>query len=320
MENKRFHLVENKIYWIALIISLMTLAPTNRDRILWFGLAAILCSTILFCWINLGSKYISRYVKEHGKQSILILLYCIAHSAVLSKSFFLMWLPSNKLMALASRFHLSNAQFLNIIILLILPCMLCSLFVICSFLLSKYQRDQRRTAEIILVLFLALMAFQSSQGISCGLVGNMQLKHMFCGTLIVLALIALANTFFSNIKISVLLGSLPFLIFSTINYYVYNFRGREICPYDILSVRTALNVASDYHFFFSLFVLIGWLAWVFLMTAFFLTKREAAIRKKQADLILSRSVSCRFSWSLSLKKTPQLNHGHLLVLLKMVLL
>jgi phosphoglycerol transferase MdoB-like AlkP superfamily enzyme len=41
-----------------------------------------------------------------------------------------------------------------------------------------------------------------------------------------------------------------------------------------------MNVVSDYQFFFSLFVLIGWLSWFFLMTALFFTKRKAKSERK----------------------------------------
>ncbi len=284
MEKKRFHLFENKFYWIALILSLLTLLPTDRHLIVWYGMAAVLFATLLFSWIDLGPQYLPRYVKENRKQSVPILLFSIAHAAVLSKSFYMLWLPSNKLAALASRFHLNAKQALWIIILFVFPCMVCSLFVLLSFLLTKYQKDRHPIVGIGVLLFFALLAFQSSQAIGCVLVGGMQLKHVFCGTLIVFAMISLLNVLLANDKVSVLVGTLPFLIYSTINYYVFCFRGRELCPYDLLSVGTAMNVASDYQFFFSLFMLIGWLAWVFLMAAFFLTKRETKTRKKPVRL------------------------------------
>lgn len=34
MEKKHFHLLKNVLYWVALIISLMTLVPTNRELII----------------------------------------------------------------------------------------------------------------------------------------------------------------------------------------------------------------------------------------------------------------------------------------------
>lgn len=37
MEKKHFHLLKNVLYWVALIISLLTLVPTNRELIDYFS-------------------------------------------------------------------------------------------------------------------------------------------------------------------------------------------------------------------------------------------------------------------------------------------
>ncbi len=275
MEHKRFHLGENKYYWLAFILTLLTMAPTDKDRIVWYCLAAILCSTVLFSLIKLGPHYLSAFIKENRKLSVPIFLFSLAHSVLLSRSFYLMFLPSNRFAALASRFHLSSTQLLLLIVLFVFPCMVCSLFVSLSYLLRQYRRSHRFITDVGLILFFSLMSFQISQGLSCGLLSSAGLKHVFTGALIIAALICLINLLTARVKVSVPTGTLPFLLFSTINFYVYCFRGREICPYDLLSVGTAMNVASDYPFFFSPYILLGWLAWIFLMTVLFFVKREA---------------------------------------------
>jgi phosphoglycerol transferase MdoB-like AlkP superfamily enzyme len=285
MKKKFFCLFENKYYLIAFIITAMTMAPTNKQSIGWYSLGAVLSSSFMIAWIAPGSKFIVKRLKKNSKLNIPILLFSIAHSFVLSKSFYLIWLPSNKVAALASHFRLSSSQLLYLIILVAFPCMVCSLFILFSFFVSKYQSNYYHIVQIGVIFFFALMSFQISQGISCSLVGNMPLKHVFCGTLMIFALIALTNTVAANITISVPLATLPFLLFSTANYYVYSFRGRELCPFDILSVKTALNVVNDYHFFFSLFVLIGFLSWVFLMTPLFLTEARTIHSKNGIRLI-----------------------------------
>lgn len=287
LKQRRFHLFENKYYWIMFIIALLTMVPKAKERIGWYCLAIVLCSTLLFSWIEITPKNIISYFRKNVRQSIPILLFSILHSVVLSRSFYLMWLPSIQLDVFASRFHLSGSQFFNIIILFVFPCIVCSSFVLLSYLLKRYQQDDRRSTEIVLVFCFALLEFLLSQGISCGVIGTLAVQHMICGTLIVVALIMLMSMITASIKTSVLLGTLPFLLFSTINYYVYLFRGREICPYDLLSIGTAMNVVSEYQFVFSLYLQIGWLGWVFLMTSLFLTKREAKSNRKTIRLYSS---------------------------------
>lgn len=293
MKQRHFHLFENKSVWITFMVALLTMAPTDRDRIGWYGLAIVLGSILLFSWIELAPKEIIKGFRKNVKQSISILLFSILQSLVLSRSFYLMWLPSNQLGALAARFHLSGSQLLYIVILFVIPCIVYSLFVLLSYLLKRYREDDRRITEVTLILVFALMAFQLSQGISCGLIGTLGVKNMICGALIVAAAITFLSLITARVSFSVLVGTLPFLLFSTINFYVFQFRGREICPYDLLSIGTAMNVVSEYKFSFSVFVLIGWLGWVFLIAALFLTKRAAKPGRK--GIRLYSAVLCLLS-------------------------
>lgn len=49
-----------------------------------------------------------------------------------------------------------------------------------------------------------------------------------------------------NYKLSIILISLIIVMLSTINYYVYEFKGNELQPGDIFAIRTAKNVISEY--------------------------------------------------------------------------
>ena len=280
MRKMILRLVKNKFYWIALILTLLTMVPTDRSKIKWNCLAVVLCATLIFLWMEPGPRYLSSCFRENKKRSLSIALFSILHSVTLSRSFYILWIPSNKLAALASRLHLTADRLLLLIILVVFPCMVCTLFLFLSYLLRWYQADKRWIAESAVILYFALMAFQLSQGISCSQLGLLGIKSMVCGALIVTALITLLNAVTARTRLSVLLGTLPFLLFSTITYYVYLFRGREICPHDLLSIGTAMNVVSEYQFSFSPYVLIGWLGWAFLMASLFFTKREAGPRRK----------------------------------------
>lgn len=66
--------------------------------------------------------------------------------------------------------------------------------------------------------------------------------------LIVLVVLVAVKLFVRSDKVSITATSLLLLLLATANYYVYNFRGNEMTPADILSVKIASEVADNYTF------------------------------------------------------------------------
>ena len=59
------------------------------------------------------------------------------------------------------------------------------------------------------------------------------------------------------------------LISSTVNDAIYQFRGAELLPADLLSVKTALNVADGYHYAVGSYVKIRHTKRIFCFTIFY---------------------------------------------------
>lgn len=72
--------------------------------------------------------------------------------------------------------------------------------------------------------------------------------NFFLGTLIVFTVILLLYCLLRQILPSIFFGTGLFMVISTINVYVYRFRGRLFEPVDIFSARTAMSVAGNYNF------------------------------------------------------------------------
>lgn len=69
----------------------------------------------------------------------------------------------------------------------------------------------------------------------------------FCmGFLIVFAVILLFYAIFKMVTPSIFICSTVFMVMSTINVYVYNFRSRLFEPLDVFSAKTAMEVLSNY--------------------------------------------------------------------------
>ena len=66
--------------------------------------------------------------------------------------------------------------------------------------------------------------------------------------MIVLVLLVVLLLIFRSEKVAITVAAVPIILFSTIDYYVYCFRGNEITPSDLLSIRTALAVVPNYQF------------------------------------------------------------------------
>lgn len=68
--------------------------------------------------------------------------------------------------------------------------------------------------------------------------------------MIVLVLLIILLLIFKSEKTAITIAAVSIIFLSTIDYYVYCFRGNEITPSDLLSIRTAIAVASNYQFEF----------------------------------------------------------------------
>lgn len=66
------------------------------------------------------------------------------------------------------------------------------------------------------------------------------------GVLIVSVVILFLYCLVGRIRLAVFLGTGLFMLLSTINVYVYSFRGRMLEPVDVFSAGTALNVVENY--------------------------------------------------------------------------
>jgi len=82
--------------------------------------------------------------------------------------------------------------------------------------------------------------------------------RLLLNILAVLGVYALVFVFTGNVRRSVIIGSLILTLLSTANFFVYQFRGKELCALDFLSLSTAFTVAQRYTPQFTAPLLYGW--------------------------------------------------------------
>lgn len=136
--------------------------------------------------------------------------------------------------------------------------------------LSKIQTQgrQRAITSMIRLLFSLLCVFLVcvysldiiDTTISSNLSGRIILLNLLCAFII----FAFFTVITGNAAVSTVITVLVLMGISTVNGFVFLFRGKELSAMDILSVRTAANVAGQYTYSFPPHVTLRWM-WTFLL-------------------------------------------------------
>lgn len=86
----------------------------------------------------------------------------------------------------------------------------------------------------------------------------------------------------NRFTLSIIIGILFFSGYGIINTFVQQFRGSPILPFDIYSLTTAMNVASEYSFIPSLeMIVVAVISLLFIGLTFFVLKKQKHIIKKK---------------------------------------
>ncbi len=112
--------------------------------------------------------------------------------------------------------------------------------------LSGITRQNALAGGLIACALASLITVMLSQVMIETKIISMDVVNLLFGGLIVLAVISFLYCLLGRIVASVAIGSGIFMLISTINAYVFSFRGRLFEPVDIFSAGTAMNVAENY--------------------------------------------------------------------------
>ena len=132
-------------------------------------------------------------------------------------------------------------------------------------------------------LILACITVMLSQGMIGVQIFSMGLPKFLGGVMLVAVVTVGLYSLLGKPLLGSALGTGLFLFISTVNTYVYRFRGRLFEPVDIFSVGTALNVADNYNLFpVPQGVAMGWILWLAALLAliFALPKRKPGVRQR----------------------------------------
>jgi len=88
----------------------------------------------------------------------------------------------------------------------------------------------------------------------------------------------------------------PFMLLSLINYFVYAARAHEFVFYDIFSVKTAMNVAGNYHFSFKIPIVFFALPYAAFVLSFIHWKTEKSALKARIEVPVAAVLAVTFGY------------------------
>lgn len=122
--------------------------------------------------------------------------------------------------------------------------------------------------DAVQILFFALTAvfmvvvYQLGIGAGIGVIG---VKNFLLNTMCFAVVFLVIFSITGHLRISVGIGSLLFLLFMTVDYFVILFRAREITPFDFLSIGTAMNVVGEFKFSVGISLIAAWVQFVLII-------------------------------------------------------
>ena len=258
------HPLVTMVSYIALLLLIM---PATKIGILETALLAVL-GLALMAWKRPWGKKPAR--------SMPVFLLAVISVAYLGFYFYIRWTAASSQRLITSTLHISAATACVLIAIAAVCGAVCAVWFVFAVVQqvknTLFSASEKRPFERD--LFRCLVAAAATVILSQIMIQTdaFSMGHFkfWWGVLIVALVILALYCLSGKMKISILLGTVLFMIISTVNVYVYKFRGRLFEPIDIVSVGTVINVAGNYNFFPVPYpAVVGWGLWVGLMIGIF---------------------------------------------------
>lgn len=244
--------------YLAILLLLMHASPVGIMQT-----AALLVGGILFVIWKKPKVTIELFTKEF----VIIALEIVCY---LGYVFFERWVTSSKLRAIANLLHVSAELFvlsativLSICALILVIYVLHNIFSVLNNLSEKHSLSKNLicgfVASVVTLILTQIMIIETD----IFLMGPVK----FCwGVIIVYVVVVLLYCVLGRIKLSIMIGTALFMLISTVNVYMYSFRGRLFEPIDVFSFGTAMNVADNYSLWpIPTTIISGWGIWIALL-------------------------------------------------------
>lgn len=193
------------------------------------------------------NKFYRGFLRINKRYSLILVAVSIV--AGLGVFFYNRWLPSSKMQAIATLLHMSIETMLLIGSFVLAVLAFYFTYSILQTIIEAICSSIPQNSFAIGILF-SLVASVITVILAQVMIGaealSMGYLNFMWGVLIVSVVILFLYCLIGRIVPSIAIGTGLFMLISTANVYVYQFRGRLFEPVDILSAGTAMNVAENY--------------------------------------------------------------------------
>ncbi len=265
--------------------------------------AGLLALLLFFCGFFVFPVYPMKKSREKAAADLMTLLSTLYGMYQFATT----WLPSSKVAAMAGVFHLSSASFLYMVAFFLAILSFHAFRTLSHMILFGLNASIEKIKEqhiairvisfVCLHVLAALLIVYIMQYMMMGkmTLSNINLRR---NAACVLCIYLLFLLFSLRVQLSFLLTTLLITIFAVGNYAVYQFRGTELRPMDLLSLQTAANVADSYQLEPSLtflrIVLIALLFMCFLLSQKPIKGKGLRLRGGVLLLLIALSISTYF--------------------------
>lgn len=247
----------------------MLMAIVSYFALLLLGMQATIVGivqTVVLFILGIGLIIWKKAQIQSGYPPKLSFFVAIFPVAILGERFYSQWIFSSKVSSVASALCVSSgiliiaaALFLGVLAIYSVAFM----FWRAGNLLAAANEKQAFPKHLLCGIISSMEVVALSQMMIEENLLSMGPVKFFWGTMIVFIVVSVLYCLSGHSAISVTLGTAVFMVASTVNVYVYKFRGRLFEPVDILSAGTAMNVADNYNFWpIPLRTALGWATWV----------------------------------------------------------
>jgi len=293
---------------VSYLSFLLVIMPTDLNEVI-NTLLVFLVGFVLILWKNPQR----RDWKKDDVILKLLLLAAVLFSVYLGFCFYKQWIVSSKIRTLASKLHMPKELLIIAAAVVFSVGALYFVFLVFRKISERLTRsfDGRRLERNLICCLISAVAtvFLSQMMLSVNLF-SMGIIKCVVGSVIVFFAILTVYCLSGAIRISIVLVTIVFMIMSTVNVYVYNFRERLFEPIDLFSAGTAMNVADNYSLFPIPFgIIVGWIIWCALIAfMFWACAKEKGVFSCRKRLILS--VYCVIGVCLAVLYTMNLKTYH----------
>ena len=283
MKKKVLHILLSLASWGA---GLLLIMPGQASALIW--MAALFVS---------GGAWICRKHPgiQRGKHFLWEVAASVGALAVLAVLFYHRWLPSSKMELLARLLGVPVRVWVTAVSLGLCAAGSATMVYLMGHLFAVLTNPDHNIdllLGLLSCLILAVITVAQTQTMIGLELGELGYQKLFWNILIVVALNVALLCLLGRPLPAAAIGSGFVMLLSTVNVYVYQFRGRLLEPVDIFSLGTALNVAGNY----SLWpapagVVPGWGIWLAMLVGLAVLTR----RRKVKITVKGRCVVAVFS-------------------------